>query len=214
MTRSTPSIPIRARSFGKFAARFRRNHQRRSRNCGQVTPEIGITSTPVIDRKAGANGIIYAVAMSKKGSTYFQRLHALDITTGAELEWRPNNSSSVLSRDRRKQFRRKRGLRSEAIQGACRASSIERSHLYQLGVALRHQPYTAWIMGYNQANLAQTSILNLTPNGSEGSIWQSGGGFAADPQGNIYALIANGTFDTTLDTNGFPNKQRLRQRAS
>ena len=50
-------------------------------------------------------------------------------------------------------------------------------------------------------------MLNLTPNGNEGSIWQSGGGLAADPQGNIYALIANGTFDTTLDANGFPNKQ-------
>jgi hypothetical protein len=62
-------------------------------------------------------------------------------------------------------------------------------------------------MGYNQTTLAQTSVLNLTPNGDEGSIWQSGGGLAVDPQGNIYALIANGTFDTTLDANGFPNKQ-------
>ena len=62
-------------------------------------------------------------------------------------------------------------------------------------------------MGYNQTTLAQTSVLDLTPNGNEGSIWQSGGGLAADPQGNIYALIANGTFDTTLDANGFPNKQ-------
>jgi hypothetical protein len=68
-------------------------------------------------------------------------------------------------------------------------------------------PYTAWIIGYNQTTLAQTSVLNLTPNGSEGSIWQSGGGLAADPQGNIYALMANGTFETTLDANGFPNKQ-------
>ena len=59
------------------------------RGCGQVTPEIGITSTPVIDRTAGAHGILYAVAMSKNGSTYFQRLHALDITTGAELEGGP-----------------------------------------------------------------------------------------------------------------------------
>jgi len=50
-------------------------------------------------------------------------------------------------------------------------------------------------------------VLNLTPNGSDGAIWQSGGGLAADPQGNIYALIANGTFDTTLDTNGFPSQQ-------
>ena len=54
--------------------------------CGQVTPTIGITSTPVIDRSAGTNGAIYVVAMSKDSSSaYHQRLHALDVTTGAEL---------------------------------------------------------------------------------------------------------------------------------
>src|SRR6266851_6322480 len=56
------------------------------RNCGQVTPEIGITSTPVISRGVSPNGAIYVVAMSKDASSnYFQRLHALDLTTGAEL---------------------------------------------------------------------------------------------------------------------------------
>src|SRR5258707_647076 len=54
--------------------------------CGQVVPEIGITSTPVIDRGAGAHGILYVVAMSKDAaSNYHQRLHALDLATGAEL---------------------------------------------------------------------------------------------------------------------------------
>ena len=54
--------------------------------CGQVTPEIGITATPVIDRSAGPHGVIYVVGMSKDGSSvYHQRLHALDVTTGAEM---------------------------------------------------------------------------------------------------------------------------------
>src|SRR5437867_246908 len=57
-----------------------------NRGCSQVTPEIGITSTPVIDRTRGPSGAIYVVAMSKDASgLYFQRLHALDVTTGAEL---------------------------------------------------------------------------------------------------------------------------------
>ena len=57
-----------------------------TRGCSQVTPEIGITSTPVIDRSAGPNGTIYVVAMSIDASSkYHQRLHALDVTTGAEL---------------------------------------------------------------------------------------------------------------------------------
>jgi len=57
---------------------------------------------------------------------------------------------------------------------------------------------------YNGSTLAQTAVLNLTPNGSEGSIWMSGSGLAADSDGYIYFLDANGTFDATLDPNGFP----------
>jgi len=177
------------------------------RGCSQVSPEIGITSTPVIDRKAGAHGILYAVAMSKSGSTYFQRLHALDITTGAELEGGPvtvqatypgtgdNSSGGVVVFDPKQYKDRAALLLLNGVVYTSWASHCDDS------------PYTAWIMGYNQTTLAQTSILDLTPNGNEGSIWQSGGGLAADPQGNIYALIANGTFDTTLDANGFPSKQ-------
>jgi len=177
------------------------------RGCGQVTPEIGITSTPVIDRSAGAHGILYAVAMSKNGSTYFQRLHALDITTGAELEGGPvtvqatypgtgdNSSGGQVVFDPKQYKERAALLLLNGVIYTSWASHCDDS------------PYTAWIMAYNQTSLVQTSVLDLTPNGSEGSIWQSGGGLAADPQGNIYALMANGTFDTTLDANGFPNKQ-------
>jgi hypothetical protein len=177
------------------------------RGCGQVSPEIGITSTPVIDRAAGAHGILYAVAMSKNGSTYFQRLHALDITTGAEVEGGPvtvqatypgtgaNSSGGQVVFDPKQYKDRAALLLLNGVVYTSWASHCD------------FNPYTGWIMGYNQTTLAQTSVLNLVPNGSEGSIWQSGGGLAADPQGNIYALMANGTFDTTLDANGFPNKQ-------
>jgi hypothetical protein len=177
------------------------------RGCGQVTPEIGVTSTPVIDRTAGVHGILYAVAMSKNGSTYFQRLHALDITTGAELEGGPvvvqatypgvgaNSSGGQVVFDAKQYKERAALLLLNGVVYTSWASHCD------------FNPYTGWIIGYNQASLAQTSVINLTPNGSEGSIWQSGGGLAADAQGNIYALMANGTFDTTMDTNGFPNKQ-------
>ena len=145
--------------------------------------------------------------MSKNGSTYFQRLHALDITTGAELEGGPvtvqatypgtgdNSSGGQVAFDPGQYKERAALLLLNGVIYTSWASHCDFS------------PYTAWIMGYNQRTLAQTSVLNLTPNGSEGSIWQSGGGLAADAQGNIYALIANGTFDTALDVNGFPNQQ-------
>jgi len=56
-----------------------------NRGCGDITPEIGITSTPVIDRNRGPNGVLYAVAMTKDaGGGIHHRLHALDLTSGAE----------------------------------------------------------------------------------------------------------------------------------
>jgi hypothetical protein len=67
-----------------------------------------------------------------------------------------------------------------------------------------NRPYTGWIISYSESTLQRVSVLNITPNGNEGSIWMSGAGPAADSSGNIYFLTANGTFDTTLDANGFP----------
>jgi hypothetical protein len=61
-------------------------------------------------------------------------------------------------------------------------------------------------MGYDESTLTQTSVLNVTPNGNEGAFWMSGTAPAADADGNIFALDANGLFDTTLDGRGFPSK--------
>ena len=59
-------------------------------------------------------------------------------------------------------------------------------------------------MAYNARTLAQSSVIDVTPNGNEGAIWMTGDGLAADESGNIYFLDGNGTFDTTLNSNGFP----------
>jgi hypothetical protein len=172
--------------------------------CGQVTPQIGITSTPVIDRSAGPNGTIYVVAMSKNAAgDYLQRLHALDLVTLAERPSSPvvvqatypgtaNNSVGTTS-FQPGQYEERAGLLlvGETVHTAWT------SHCDQT-------PYNGWIISYDESTLAQSQVLNVTPNGSEGAIWQAGGGMAADSTGNIYALVANGTFDTTLDASGFP----------
>ncbi|WP_422291870.1 pyrrolo-quinoline quinone [Candidatus Binatus sp.] len=171
-----------------------------NRGCSQVTPEIGITSTPVIDPTAGPNGTIYLVAMSKNTMTgaYFQRIHALDITTGAEEFGGPVTVTATFPPGPAfdpKQYKERAGLlllNGQLITAWASHCDIE--------------PYNGWIMAYNHNTLAQTSVLDVTPNGSEGAIWQSGGGIAADSLGFIYILDGNGTWDTTVNANGFPTK--------
>ncbi len=169
------------------------------RGCGQVAPQIGITSTPVIDPTAGPNGTIYVVAMSKTTSgtiTYFQRIHALDMTTGAEEFSGPTTivaTASPAPAFDPKQYKERAGLL--LVDGEVITTWASHCDI---------APYNGWIVAYGVNTLAATSVLNVTPNGSEGAIWQAGAGPAADSLGNIYFLDANGTFDTTLDANGFP----------
>jgi len=175
--------------------------------CGQISPEIGITSTPVIDRKQGQNGELFAVAMSQDGSgAYHQRLHALDLTTGGEITGSPTEVSATYP-----------GTGDNTQNGNVvfdPAQYAERAALLLLNGNIyltwtSHcdtRPYTGWVMQYSETSLQQVQVLNLTPNGNGGSIWMSGDGPAADSSGNIYFLDANGTFDLGFDSNGFPTK--------
>jgi hypothetical protein len=177
------------------------------RNCTQVTPNIGITSTPVIDRTRGPHGAIYLVAMSKDSSgNYHQRLHALDVTTGAELFGGPTtiqatypgtgpNSTGANVIFDPAQYKERAGLL--LLNGAIYTAWA--SHC-------DNNPYNGWVMSFDASTLAMTSVLNVTPNGTEGAIWMSGAGLAADSTGNIYFLDGNGTFDPSLDVRGFPSQ--------
>jgi outer membrane protein assembly factor BamB len=176
-------------------------------SCSQISPQIGITSTPVIDRSAGTNGTIFVVGMTKDQSgNYHQRLHALDLTTGAEMPGSPTEIQASYP-----------GTGENSSSGnvifdpgfyAERAGLLLMNGTIYMGFTSHcdGQPYTGWLMGYSESTLKQTAVLNLTPNGSEGSIWMSGAGLAADSSGNIYFLDANGTFDTILNASGFPSK--------
>jgi len=177
-----------------------------NRGCSQVTPQIGVTSTPVIDRSSGPNGAVYVVAMSKDSSSnYHQRLHALDLALGTELFGGPvdiqatypgtgdssSNGNVVFEPG---QYKERAALL--LLNGVIYTSWASHCDI---------RPYTGWIMGYNESTLAQTTVLNITPNGNEGAIWMAGAGLAADNSGNIYFLDANGDFDTTMNANGFPS---------
>ncbi|HEY0768503.1 MAG TPA: PQQ-binding-like beta-propeller repeat protein, partial [Steroidobacteraceae bacterium] len=168
------------------------------------TLSIGVTATPVIDRSAGAHGVIYLVAMSKAGTAYHQRLHALDVTTGAEAFNGPVDIAAT--------YPSSGGTTTfDPAQYQERAALLlSNGTIYTSFSSLCDAPpYSGWMIAYNQTTLARTAALDAAPNsgGSGPAIWMSGGGPAADAAGNVYLLTANGEFETTLDANGFPNQQ-------
>ncbi len=169
------------------------------RSCAQVTPRIGITSTPVIDLKAGPHGTIFLVAMSKDASgNYYQRLHALDITTGAELGASPTLIQPTYT-----------GLGDvtwDPSQYKDRAGLLLVNGIVYTSWAAHcdRDPYTGWTVGFDESTLQQSNVFNFTPNGSQGSIWGAGAGPAADAQGNLFFAVANGTFDSLLNSSKFP----------
>ncbi|HEY0342012.1 MAG TPA: immunoglobulin domain-containing protein, partial [Steroidobacteraceae bacterium] len=181
--------------------------------CSQVTPEIGITSTPVIDRTAGPHGTLYVVGMSiDKSSNYHQRLHALDITTGAELFGGPAEiTASAPNSAGTTTFAP--GQYEERAALLLANGQIYTSWTSHCDFA----PYSGWIIAFNQMTLAPSAVLNVGPNSGAAvangthfnmngpAIWMSGDGPGADAQGNVYLLTGNGLFEPTLDANGFPN---------
>jgi uncharacterized protein (TIGR03437 family) len=158
--------------------------------CDQIVPEIGITSTPVIDPKTGT---LYTVAMTKESGNYLQRLHALDIASGQERSGSPvviqatypgtGEGGSTLT-FRAKDYKQRPGLL--LLNGV--VYTAWSSHC-DIGA------YHGWLIGYDAATLKQVSIYNSTPNGNEGSFWAGGAAPAADASGNIYVVSGNGSFD-------------------
>jgi hypothetical protein len=174
-------------------------------NCGQIVPEIGITATPAIDRALGPSGTVFVTSTSKDGSgQYFQRIHALDLATGAERAGSPIAVQATYP-----------GNGPTSANGVVTfdpAAYDERAALLIAGGVLYtawgshcdFDPYTGWILSYDEATLARLSVLNVTPNGERGAFWNSGAGPALDAGGSLYLLAGNGTFDTTLTASGFP----------
>jgi hypothetical protein len=166
--------------------------------CNQVSPQIGVTATPVIDRSAGPNGTLFVVAMSQDaGGSTVHRLHALDlvslkdrITPVVVQATYPGNSpfssNGTLTFTARQYKERSALLLSGGQIYTSWASNCDIN------------PYNAWIMSYSEFSLAQTQVINLTPNGTMGAMWNAGG-LLADGSGSIYALLGNGTFDAQGD---------------
>lgn len=172
--------------------------------CSQISPEIGISATPVIDRKQGPHGTLFTVVTSKDANGgYHHRFHSIDLTTGSDTQ---NPTEVTASFPGTAQNSQGGNVVFDPAPYAERAALLLSNGTVYTGWTSHcdHGAYTGWIMGYSESTLQQMQVLNVTPNGTMGSVWMSGNGIAADSNGSLYVLVANGTFDTSLDGNAFP----------
>jgi hypothetical protein len=157
-----------------------------------IVGNIGIQSTPVIDT---ATGTIYLLARTKENGAYVQRLHALDIVTGASRSGSPVTITGSVS-----------GTAPDATAGIVTFNPKMQSQRAALalsnGVVLiawaGHEdvpPYHGWVMGYDAATLAQVATFSVTPDAYGGGIWQGGRAPTLDAAGNVYFVTGNGRWD-------------------
>jgi hypothetical protein len=163
-------------------------------NCTDLVPDIGIVGTPVIDPNTQT---LYVVSKSKNASstTFYQRIHALDLASGNEKFSGPaiisatvpgtgsGSSGSQVSFDPLYNNQRSALLLTNGLVIADWGSHCDNS------------TYHGWVMSFNASSLAQEAVFNTSPNGIKSGVWMSGNGPVTDPSGNIYFAVGNGTFD-------------------
>jgi hypothetical protein len=178
-----------------------------------LTPQIGITGTPVIDPGTHTVYFVTKATTAPAGTAAstantVQRLHALDLGTGNEKFGGPVVVSASV--DGSGDGNDGNGhVPFDALRNNQRGGLILVNGVVYISWSSHgdNGPYHGWVIGYNASTLRQTAVFNDTPNGSGGGIWESGGAISVDGAGNFYLTTGNGTFDTSLDANGMPDRQ-------
>jgi hypothetical protein len=165
--------------------------------CPFIRPDVGITSTPVIDMRTGTLFVLARTRVVRHlaANDYMQHLHALAITTGVEKFGGPTLiQASVPGKGEGASGGQ---VAFDAFRENPRASLllVNGNVILTWASSCDVHPYHGWVMAYDAETLAQKAVLNVTPDGSEGGIWASDTGPAADASGNIFVPTGNGTFD-------------------
>ncbi len=149
-----------------------------------VSPQIGISSTPVIDTSTGT---LYCVAATNENGTYHWRLHALDIGTGAD---KFGGSVDVNAPGFIPLYQLQR-------PGLLLVNGTNPRLYFAFGSNGDHNTWHGWVFAYDASTLMQMGVYNATPSGNGGGIWMGAGGLGADASGNVYFETGNGTNDVS-----------------
>lgn len=167
---------------------------------GDITPEVGVTGTPVIDPATDTLYVVSKSVIYSAGVRYYQRLHAIDLATGAEKPGSPETISASYA--------------GKAEDGATVHFDARREN-QRAGLALIHgtvyvafgshedvRPFFGWLIGYRYDghSFTQTCVLNTAPNFGGGGIWMAGAAPAAGPGGDLFVTTGNADFDATSRT--------------
>jgi hypothetical protein len=147
--------------------------------CLDINGKMGIIGTPVIDAE---KGVLYVVAVTEAKGKFAQRLHALDLTTGADLPDSPRTIEAP-------------GF-DPLLQSQRPALLLHAGYVY-VGYASHCDkgPYHGYMMAYAEVTLKQVAVFNTSPGGNGASVWQSGQAPAVDEDGNIHLVTGNGDWD-------------------
>ena len=164
---------------------------------------IGIGGTPVIDLPSQT---MYFVTRTKENGTFVQRLHAVDIRDGSERVGSPVLIQASVTGTGDGRDAQNNIAFNARTHNQRPALLLDHGTVYIGWASYCDQgPYHGWILGYDSASLQQVMVYNTSPDGGLAGIWHSGGGLAADPAGNIYALTGNGSFNGDAAGRNFGN---------
>lgn len=163
-------------------------------NCTDVSPDLGVTSTPVYD---SATSTIYVAARTWNGTTAASALwkvHALSLTSGAETVGWPAVLDNTLtaSNDSQLHFDPTHHLQRPGLllMGGRVFASFASS--------CDNLPYQGWIAGVPTSGAPTPLMWTAEPTATdaqpqaEGGIWMSGGGLMSDGAGRIFLSTGNG----------------------
>ncbi|MGA2430975.1 MAG: pyrrolo-quinoline quinone [Candidatus Acidiferrum sp.] len=175
----------------------------RDTSCFFIVPQVGITSTPVIDPKTGT---LYVLARTKEhkgllsADVFRQRLHALAITTGAEKFGGPVEIKASVKGTGSGQAGGQVAFDPQRENPRAALLLVNGSVYLSWGSSCDVGPYHGWLMAYDANTLAQKAVFNTSPDATDSAIWQGDAGPAADKDGNVFVVTGNGEFDAA--TNG------------